>query len=221
MKLEELFIYNLKYWKKLILQFFKNPILISTFYTYLIFNKELSSNPRTPLFSMSSSCPSNDVFSIVMFTIKQSHSSEWSGQCSIPSHTWFFGMHPPVWHLNWSRPQSHNFSSSPLAHSLIPLQCHVNGMHHFSVGQRYSSFPQLSAQLYSSRWSSQSGRPSHCQIPGIHLPKIRNNYQINEKNSSLCCIYFFREFLWFGFPQITVFEEKETNELILEEFKRL
>lgn len=137
---------------------------------------------------LSSPSPSDDFFSIVIFVIKQFHSSEWSGQCSIPSQTWFSGTHPPVWHLNWSRAQSHNFSSSPLAHSLIPLQCHVNGMHHFSVGQRYSLFSQLSAQLYSSRWSSQSGRPSHCQMPGMHLPKIRNNYNISFKKFVFYCI---------------------------------
>lgn len=150
---------------------------MTTFYTHLTFSKGLLDSWAPILPALSSFCPSVNFFSTVTFPIKQPHSSEWSGQCSIPSHTWFSGTHPPVSHLNWSRPQSHKFSSSPFAHSSTPLQCQVNGIHHFSVGQRYSSFPQLSAQLYSSRWSSQSGRPSHCQMPGIHLPEIK---QLNK-----------------------------------------
>lgn len=87
----------------------------------------------------------------VRLATRQFHSSDRSGQCSMPSQTCSLAMQPPVRHLNCSNEQSQSFSSSPLAHSDTPLHRHVCGMHHFSVWQRYSSLPQLSEHEYSSR----------------------------------------------------------------------
>lgn len=117
----------------------------------------------------------------VVVTLKQLNSSDKSGHCGWPSHTYDCDTQPPLWQRNSSGEQSQRRSSSaPPKQSILPSHTHDSGMHFFCHEQwNWLLLHVFSGQFDSSAWFAQFCMPSHCWIDGKHGPVAPHDISSN------------------------------------------